>query len=99
VWWDPDTIAPGTGTGTEAKGAMWYLGGGKRYVAGTWPKKQFTWFQKDGAVTDFDTRQPPIPQYAGDCTTCPSHGAPGQPGSPSGAGFVAKANGSGAVAL
>jgi len=99
VWWDPDTIAPGTGTGSEAKGAMWYLGGAKRYVAGTWPKKQFGWFETDGAVTDFDARQPPIPEYAGDCTTCPSHGAPGQPGSPSQAGFVAKANGSGAVAL
>jgi hypothetical protein len=78
---------------------MWYLDGAKRYVAGTWPKKQFTWFEKDGAVTDFASRQPPIPEYAGDCSTCPSHGGPGRPGSPSPAGFVAKGNGGGATAL
>ena len=99
VWWDSETIGASTGTGTAAKGAMWYLDGAKRYRAGTWPEKQFTWFEKGGAVTHFETRQGPTPVYAGDCTGCPSQGGAGEAGTPSPEGFVALADGQGASAL
>jgi hypothetical protein len=52
-----------------------------------------------GSVVGFATRQIPPPVYAGDCSGCPATGGPGQVGTPSAAGFVAKANGAGQTAL
>ena len=37
------------------KGVGWFVDGGKRYVATTWPKKQFAWFDKDQSVYHFTT--------------------------------------------
>jgi hypothetical protein len=93
VWWDAQTTGPSNGTGTVAKGVVRYVDGAKRYRAGTWPTKAIPWFQKPGSVVAFDTRQPPIPRYLGDCKGCPATGGPGQPGTPSPDGFVARANG------
>ena len=93
VWWDPDTTGPSNGTGTVGKGVNTFVNGAKRYIAGTWPKKQFAWFEKEGTVVGFDTRQTPTPVYAGDCAECPAGGGPGQPGAPNNQGFVAKAYG------
>ena len=76
----------------------WYADGAKRYKSGTWPKKQFGWFDKKTSVYQFETRQTPALTYVGDCQGCPATGGPGQPGSPSKSGFVAKAGGVGEVA-
>ena len=77
----------------------WYANGAKRYKAGTWPKKQFDWFDKATSVYHFETRQTPAPTYVGDCQGCPSTGGPGQTGSASEPGVLAKANGAGEAAL
>ncbi|MEX1008719.1 MAG: hypothetical protein WD271_12860 [Acidimicrobiia bacterium] len=93
VWWDPETTGPSNGTGSSGKGVITYVNGAKRYRASTWPKKQFAWFEKEGAVVGFDTRQTPTPVYAGDCAECPAGGGPGQAGAPNSDGFLAKAYG------
>jgi hypothetical protein len=98
-WWDPDTTGPSNGQGEVGKGVGWYADGAKRYKAGTWPKKQFDWFDKSTSVYHFETRQIPRPTYVGDCQGCPSTGGSGQPGTPSKAGFVAKAYGEGEAGL
>ena len=78
------------------KGVGWYANGAKRYVATTWPKKQFDWFDKETSVYHFTTRQGPTPVYVGDCKEgCPSAGSGGQAGSPSRTSVVFKANGAG----
>ena len=103
VWWDADTVGPTNSNGSlipgESKGVVQYVGQGKRYKSGAWPKQQFKWFDPSGSVVKFDTRQTPAPVYAGDCAGCPATGGPGQTGSPSPSGFVAKANGGGDAAL
>ncbi|HXY94365.1 MAG TPA: hypothetical protein VEP49_17940 [Acidimicrobiia bacterium] len=98
-WWDPSTTGPSNGQGEIGKGVGWYADGAKRYKSGTWPKKQFDWFDKKTSVYHFTTRQTPAPTYAGDCQGCPSTGGPGQPDAPSNAGFIAKANGQGESSL
>jgi hypothetical protein len=99
VWWDAETTGPSAGTGAEGKGVVRYVDGGTRYRAGTWPKQPIKWFDKAGSVVSFPIRQTPAPEYAGDCSGCPATGGPGQVGTPSAAGFVAKANGEGQAAL
>jgi hypothetical protein len=76
-----------------------YVDGAKRYKSGTWPKKQFRWFDPSASVVHFDTPQTPTPQYAGPCQGCPSQGGPGRPGAPNDHGFVAVSNGGGVVPL
>jgi hypothetical protein len=98
-WWDPTTTGPSNGQGELGKGVGWYANGAKRYKAGTWPKKQFDWFDRDTSVYHFETRQTPAPTYVGDCKGCPATGGPGQTGVTSNSGFVAKANGAGEAAL
>jgi hypothetical protein len=98
-WWDPDTTGPSNGQGEVGKGVGWYANGAKRYKAGTWPKKQFAWFDKSTSVYHFATRQTPAPTYVGDCAGCPATGGPGQLGSESKSGFLAKAYGEGEAAL
>ena len=98
-WWDPTTTGPSNGQGEMGKGVGWYANGAKRYIAGTWPKKQFDWFDKETSVYHFETRQTPAPTYVGPCQGCPSTGGPGQTGSTSNSGFIAKANGEGETAL
>ena len=98
-WWDPNTTGPSNGQGELGKGVGWYANGAKRYKAGTWPKKQFAWFDKTTSVYHFETRQTPAPTYVGDCQGCPSTGGPGQTGSTSNSGFIAKAGGAGEAAL
>jgi hypothetical protein len=95
IWWDAETTGRSNAVGTEGKGVVRYVDGAKRYRAGTWPKKQFAWFEEPGSVIFFETRQTPTPVYVGDCTDCPAGGGPGQVGSPSSEGFVAKAYGIG----
>jgi hypothetical protein len=81
-WWDPETEGPSNGLYLVGKGVGWYVDGAKRYVATTWPKKQFAWFDKSTSINSFDTRPGgPLP-YAGDCEGCPSTGGSGQPGAP-----------------
>jgi hypothetical protein len=67
-------------------------------VATTWPKKAFAWFDKDGAITSFDTRPGGALEYAGDCDGCPSTGGPGEPGAPSDSVVLFDAGGTGASA-
>jgi hypothetical protein len=98
-WWDPTTTGPSNGQGELGKGVGWYANGAKRYKAGTWPKKQFDWFDKNTSVYHFETRQVPAPTYVGACAGCPATGGPGQTGSPSNSGFIAKANGAGEASL
>lgn len=98
-WWDPTTTGPSNGQGEVGKGVGWYANGAKRYKAGTWPKKQFDWFDKSTSVYHFETRQTPAPTYVGNCQGCPSTGGPGQTGSTSNQGVLAKANGAGEAAL
>ncbi len=90
VWWDADTTGASNGTGSEGKGVNRYVNGGTRYLAGTWPKKQFAWFETEGSVIDFATRQTPTPVYVGDCSDCPVTTGTEATGSPSPDGFVAK---------
>lgn len=96
-WWDPDTEGPSNGLYVVGKGVGWYVDGGKRYVAGTWPKKQFAWFDKSRSIHSFDSR-PGGPLEAVDCRGCPSTGGPGQPGAPSDTVVVFRAGGTGASA-
>jgi hypothetical protein len=94
-WWDPETEGPSNGLYVIGKGVGWYVDGAKRYVATTWPKKQFAWFDKSASIQAFDSRPGgPLP-YAGDCEGCPSTGGPGQPGAP-GNVVVFQAGGTGA---
>ena len=87
-WWDPEQYGPSSGNLGEGLGVGWYLDGAKRYKASTWPKRQFDWFSKEGAIFQFDTR-PVRVEYVGDCAACPAGGGPGTPGAPSLDGFVA----------
>jgi hypothetical protein len=95
IWWDAETSGIGNATGTPGKGVIRYLDGAKRYISGTWPKKQFEFFDGEGTVIDFATRQTPTPEYVGDCTDCPAGGGPGAPGAPDSDHFVVKAYGVG----
>jgi hypothetical protein len=81
-WWDPETEGPSNGLYVIGKGVGWYVDGAKRYVATTWPKKQFAWFDKSASIQAFDSRPGGPPPYAGDCQGCPSTGGSGQPGAP-----------------
>ena len=58
-WWDTETTGPSNGLGTVGKGVGWYVDGGKRYVATTWPKQQFAWFDKASRSTT--SRRAPVP--------------------------------------
>jgi hypothetical protein len=98
-WWDPTTTGPSNGTGDSGKGVGWYANGAERFKAGTWPKKQFDWFKPKTSIYQFDTRQGRTPTYVGDCQGCPATGGPGQTGSTSSSGFVAKAYGTGESSL
>jgi hypothetical protein len=95
-WWDPETTGPSNGLGTVAKGVGWYVDGGKRYVATTWPKKQFAWFDKTQSITSFPTRPVRPLGYAGDCERCPATGAAGDASAPSESAVVFAAGGTGA---
>jgi hypothetical protein len=97
-WWDPETEGPSNGLYLVGKGVGWYVDGGKRYVATTWPKKQFAWFDKSTSINSFDSRPGGPLEYAGDCKGCPSTGGGGQPGTPSKSVVVFKAGGTGASA-
>jgi hypothetical protein len=90
VWWDGETTGLSNGTGFEGKGVIRYVDGAKRYLAGTWPKKPFAWFEPEGSVIDFATRQTPAPVYVGDCTDCPAATGAEQAGAANPDGFVAK---------
>jgi hypothetical protein len=97
IWWDSATTGLSNATGPiEGMGVVRYVDGAKRYKAGTWPEKQFAWFDERDTVINFETRQTPTPVYVGDCEGCPATGGPGTPGTPSSAGFVALAGGGGA---
>lgn len=76
TWWDPDTDGPPMLGFPGGKGTLWYLNGGKRYYAGTWPKKPMKLFDTSGAIRQFDrlatTEVPP-------CTGCPSETGQGVP--------------------
>jgi len=97
-WWDTVTEGASNGIYLVGKGVGWYVDGGKRYVATTWPKQQFAWFDKAKSITSFPTRPGAPLEYAGDCKGCPATGGPGQPGTPSNSVVVFKAGGTGASA-
>jgi len=97
-WWDPTTEGPSNGLYLVDKGVGWYVDGGKRYVATTWPKKQFAWFDKSQSINSFSSRPGGPLEYAGDCTDCPATGGSAQPGSPSDSVVVFKAGGTGVTA-
>jgi hypothetical protein len=78
IWYDADTVGPSNGLSSVAKGVNWYVGGGTRYIAGTWPTKKFNFFQKKGSVYEVST-DPVIVGTPVPCTGCPSEGGPGTP--------------------
>jgi len=95
-WYDPNTTGPSNGVNLVGDGVNWFVDGGKRYLATTWPTQPIKWFDKNGAVFDFKT----VPQagYVGDCNECPSHGGSGSPEAPSNSAIVFKAGGTSASA-
>ena len=97
-WWDTKTTGPSNGLGTVGKGVGWFVDDAKRYVATTWPKKQFAWFDKDQSIYHFTTPATPRLGYAGDCKGCPSTGGGGDPNAPSDSAIVFKAGGTSAAA-
>ena len=97
-WWDPNTEGPSNGLYIVGTGVGWYVDGAKRYVATTWPKKQFAWFDKSKSIQSFPSRPGGPVAYAGDCAGCPATGGPGQAGTPSNSLVVFKAGGTGASA-
>jgi hypothetical protein len=97
-WWDTETTGPSNGLGTEGKGVGWFPDGAKRYVATTWPKQEFAWFDKNESLYEFETPPVPVLGFAGDCEGCPSTGGSGEPGAPSQNAVLFRANGSSASA-
>jgi hypothetical protein len=97
-WWDTETTGPSNGLGTVGKGVGWFVDDAKRYVATTWPKKQFAWFDKSQSIYHFPTRATPPLGYVGACKGCPSTGGPVEPGAPSKSAVVFQAGGTGASA-
>ena len=97
-WWDTQTTGPSNGLGTVGKGVGWFVDDAKRYVATTWPKKQFAWFDKNQSIYHFTTPATPRLGYAGDCKGCPSTGGGGDPDAPSDSAIVFKAGGTSAAA-
>ena len=80
-WWSPDTVGPGNSNpaiGGDAAGVYMYLDGGKRYVAGKFPKNKTGFFDKSLSSTIYKYDQVPAsePQVtAYPCTSCPSSGS------------------------
>jgi hypothetical protein len=97
-WWDPETTGPSNGLGTVGKGVGWYVDGGKRYVATTWPKKPFAWFDKKTSIDAFAKSPVPPLGYAGDCNECPAKSGTGDANAPSQSGVIFAAGGTGASA-
>jgi hypothetical protein len=97
-WWDTETTGPSNGLGTVGKGVGWFVDGGKRYVATTWPKQPFAWFDKTESIYHFETPPTPPLGYAGECKGCPATGGPGDPGTPSTSAVIFRAGGTGATA-
>jgi len=78
VWYDGKTTGESQVYPTVGKGVTWFTGNGKRYSAGTWPKKPMGFFKKTGSLYAFAT--PPVPPNPTiPCDGCPSSGAPGKP--------------------
>ncbi|HEY7107070.1 MAG TPA: hypothetical protein VH986_11750 [Acidimicrobiia bacterium] len=77
VWYDPDTTGDSNIVKISGKGVEWYLDGARRYAAGTWPTKPFTFFDESGAVIELTTQ--PVPLVPNPCTECPSTGGEGTP--------------------
>ncbi len=72
IWWDTETTGPSQAVGLEGKGVAWFVGNAKRYLAGTYPTKPFTWFDKTDALVSFATYPGALPVAAPPCTTCPA---------------------------
>ena len=72
IWWDVDTVGQSAAVGAEGKGVTWFLDSAKRHLAGSYPKKQFSWFDKTGAIVSFTTYPGTPPVAAPACTTCPA---------------------------
>jgi hypothetical protein len=98
VWFDPSTSGPSNGVDIKGMGVEWFPDGGKRYLATTWPTKPFTWFEKQGAIYQFNSADVQHPGYVGDCKDCPSQTGSGSPDAPSSTAIVFKAGGSSASA-
>jgi hypothetical protein len=77
VWYDANTVDASNVIAIAGKGVEWYLDGARRYGAGTWPRKPFTFFDTTGAVVKFTAR--PVPLVPTSCAGCPSDGGPGTP--------------------
>ena len=48
VWYDQDTVDISNIFPISGKGVEWYVNGARRYAAGQWPTKPFTFFDKTG---------------------------------------------------
>jgi hypothetical protein len=79
IWWDSETTGSSNAADIKGKGVVWYVNDGKRYIASTWPKKTFDFFDTTGAVFAFDTPPPANTGTSVPCTGCPSSGGPGTP--------------------
>ncbi len=78
VWYDAKTKGESQVYPTVGEGVTWFTDNGKRYAAGTWPKKKIEFFKKAGSIYAFDA--PPVPLAPViPCEGCPSSGGPGKP--------------------
>ncbi len=78
VWYDAKTTGNSQIYPTVGQGVLWYVNGGQRYTAGSWPKQPIKFFDKSGAVISFATSPVPVSPAAA-CTGCPSSGGAGTP--------------------
>lgn len=92
---DPYTTSLAPGVDREIAHTNWFLSDGRRYSAGTWPKR-LAWFDQTQAIKQFDGYPAPeLPKAAPACAAgaCPASGAPQPtPGAP-GTSFVIAATG------
>ena len=64
VWWDP-SVSGKDEIERDGQGLYQYVDGGKRFLPGEWPTGPTKAFQKDGAVSIYETVPPgeQVPTY------------------------------------
>jgi hypothetical protein len=77
TWWDPGTVGPPTLGFPGGQGTGWYLNDAARYIAGKWPTKPMTFFDRSQALYQFTAPDPSQAVIA--CTGCPSETGQGTP--------------------
>jgi hypothetical protein len=77
-WYDNKTTGPQAILGTVGQGVSQYMNNAHQYIAGSFPKATFKFFDPSASVDQLETgvfpTGTPVP-----CTGCPSTGGPGTP--------------------